>query len=148
MRERGPGTLLLPTDRPVTAPYSFTGTFMRPNEISPGLPRHATGTVPRGVVLITGASSRLGRALPQHVLAAGDRAVLAVRDAGAALPSQVGDPDKAAAAIATAVRLDDPPRLLVLGSDALKGFRAAVAEKTRDADRFETLTLSTDASSD
>jgi NAD(P)-dependent dehydrogenase (short-subunit alcohol dehydrogenase family) len=61
------------------------------------------------------------------------------------LGPQRGAPDRAAAAIVQAVESADPPRLLVLGSDAVGGFRAAAAADARDVDRFERLSRSTDA---
>ncbi len=61
------------------------------------------------------------------------------------LGPQRGSPQKAAAAILRAAQGSSaPPRLLVLGSDALTGFRAAARDDARDVDRFEQLTLSTD----
>lgn len=62
-----------------------------------------------------------------------------------ALGVQRGDPVKAAAAIFAAVEHPEPPRLLVLGTDALGGFHAAAGDAARDVERFEHLTRSTDA---
>ncbi|PZF56324.1 short-chain dehydrogenase/reductase [Curtobacterium sp. MCSS17_008] len=67
------------------------------------------------------------------------------RSGGAALSAQRGDPAKAAAAILEAVEHREPPKLLVLGTDALGGFQAAAGEAAEDVDRFEHLTRSTDA---
>lgn len=64
-----------------------------------------------------------------------------------ALGPQRGDPAKAAAAIVEAVEAADPPKLLVLGTDALAGYRAAADDDARDVARFEPLTRSTDADS-
>ncbi|MCI0142642.1 SDR family NAD(P)-dependent oxidoreductase [Arthrobacter bambusae] len=64
---------------------------------------------------------------------------------GNSAPSpQRGAPDQAAAAILHAAEDVKPPKLLVLGSDALDGFRAAAADAARDVDRFEQLSRSTD----
>jgi NAD(P)-dependent dehydrogenase (short-subunit alcohol dehydrogenase family) len=64
-----------------------------------------------------------------------------------ALGPQRGAPAKAATAILRAVEDTEPPKLLVLGSDALAGFRAAADDDARDIDRFEQLSRSTDATS-
>jgi hypothetical protein len=61
------------------------------------------------------------------------------------LSPQRGSPKKAAAAILQAVEDTEPPMLLVLGSDALAGFRAAAAETADDVNRFDQLSRSTDA---
>jgi hypothetical protein len=45
---------------------------------------------------------------------------------------QRGAPDKAAAAILQAAENSEPPKLLLLGSDALGGFRAAADDAARD----------------
>jgi NAD(P)-dependent dehydrogenase (short-subunit alcohol dehydrogenase family) len=65
---------------------------------------------------------------------------------GADAPSpQRGDPAKAAAAILDAVTRPEPPRLLVLGTDALDGFHTAADSDAGDVARFEHLSRSTDA---
>jgi len=64
-----------------------------------------------------------------------------------ALGPQRGDPEKAAAAILEAATHPEPPKLLVLSTDALGGFHAAAEDAARDVDRFEHLTRSTDADS-
>jgi hypothetical protein len=64
------------------------------------------------------------------------------------LGEQRGDPAKAAAAILAAVEHLEPPKLLVLGSDALGGFHAAAGDAARDVERFEYLTRSTDLERD
>jgi NAD(P)-dependent dehydrogenase (short-subunit alcohol dehydrogenase family) len=69
------------------------------------------------------------------------------RTGAPALGPQRGAPDKAAAAIVQAAEDIEPPKLLVLGSDALAGFRAAADDDAGDIDRFELLSRSTDASS-
>ena len=58
---------------------------------------------------------------------------------------QRGDPVKAAQAILTAAAEPAPPALLLLGSDALAGYRAQAQAERDDIDRYEQLTLSTDA---
>jgi NAD(P)-dependent dehydrogenase (short-subunit alcohol dehydrogenase family) len=65
-----------------------------------------------------------------------------------ALGEQRGDPAKAAAAILAAVEHPEPPKLLVLGTDALGGFHAAAGDAARDVERFEHLTRSTDVEQD
>lgn len=67
------------------------------------------------------------------------------RTGTAKLGPQRGAPERAAAAILRAVEDAEPPKLLVLGSDALGGFRSAAADAARDVDRFEDLSRSTDA---
>jgi len=66
------------------------------------------------------------------------------RSGDSVLSPQRGSPEKAAAAIVHAAENSEPPKLLVLGSDAVDGFRAAGAENARDVDRFEQLSRSTD----
>lgn len=56
---------------------------------------------------------------------------------------QAGDPSRAAQAIITAAQCQNPPRLLVLGPDAIDGFRASVKELTADVDAWEHTSLST-----
>jgi NAD(P)-dependent dehydrogenase (short-subunit alcohol dehydrogenase family) len=63
------------------------------------------------------------------------------------LGPQRGDPARAADAILHAVEHQDPPKLLVLGTDALEGFRAAAAAEAHDVQRFGHLARSTDATS-
>lgn len=67
------------------------------------------------------------------------------RTGSTALGAQRGDPAKAAAAVLAAVEHPEPPKLLVLGTDALGGFQTAASEAAEDVDRFEHLTRSTDA---
>lgn len=57
--------------------------------------------------------------------------------------SQPGDPVRAAQAIITAVRSPSPPRLLVLGPDALEQFRDTMKELSEDVDAWEQTSLST-----
>jgi NAD(P)-dependent dehydrogenase (short-subunit alcohol dehydrogenase family) len=56
---------------------------------------------------------------------------------------QPGDPARAARAIITAVRSPGPPRLLILGRDALTQFRDATKELSADADAWEQTSLAT-----
>jgi NAD(P)-dependent dehydrogenase (short-subunit alcohol dehydrogenase family) len=56
---------------------------------------------------------------------------------------QPGDPARAARAIITAVGSPDPPRLLVLGPDALERFRDVAKELAADADAWEQVSLGT-----
>ncbi|VTR76013.1 oxidoreductase [Cellulomonas hominis] len=79
-----------------------------------------------------------------HVVIDAYDAVLG-RDGGGGLSPQRGEPLKAAHAILEAVQSPQPPQLLLLGSDALEGFRARALAEAEDVDRFEELTLSTDA---
>jgi NAD(P)-dependent dehydrogenase (short-subunit alcohol dehydrogenase family) len=56
---------------------------------------------------------------------------------------QPGDPARAAHAIITAVGSSSPPRMLVLGPDALACFRDSLKELSADADAWEQTSLST-----
>jgi NAD(P)-dependent dehydrogenase (short-subunit alcohol dehydrogenase family) len=56
---------------------------------------------------------------------------------------QPGDPDRAAEAILAAVAAPEPPALLLLGADALQGFRAVADAEREQLDTWEQLTLST-----
>jgi NAD(P)-dependent dehydrogenase (short-subunit alcohol dehydrogenase family) len=56
---------------------------------------------------------------------------------------QPGDPARAAEAIVAAVRHPAPPRLLILGPDALAQFRDAMKELNADADAWERASLGT-----
>ena len=57
---------------------------------------------------------------------------------------QAGDPVRAAAALITAVESDDPPFLLMLGSDAVGAVRTALDALRADVDTWESLSRSTD----
>jgi NAD(P)-dependent dehydrogenase (short-subunit alcohol dehydrogenase family) len=57
---------------------------------------------------------------------------------------QLGDPDRAAAAVLRILEAEKPPRHLVLGSDALRIVRAARGAVDDDLRTWEELTLSTD----
>jgi len=56
---------------------------------------------------------------------------------------QPGDPARAAQAIITAVQSPSTPLMLVLGADALTGFRDAMKELNADVDAWEQTSLST-----
>lgn len=58
--------------------------------------------------------------------------------------NQNGDPAKAAAALINVVESDETPYLLLLGSDASNGFRAALDALRADADKWESVSRSTD----
>ncbi|GLY76685.1 oxidoreductase [Actinoallomurus iriomotensis] len=62
----------------------------------------------------------------------------------AASGNQLGDPDKAAAAVLRILDEPDPPAHLVLGSDALRLIRGARANLDKDLDTWEELSHSTD----
>ncbi|SDS47701.1 Short-chain dehydrogenase [Friedmanniella luteola] len=57
--------------------------------------------------------------------------------------TQPGDPAKAAAAIIAAVEADEPPTLLVLGQDALNGYRAVLDAQRAQLDAWEGTSAST-----
>ena len=57
---------------------------------------------------------------------------------------QLGDPRKAAQALLQLIAMPAPPRQLLLGSDALQLVRGRLAGATREIERWETLTRSTD----
>jgi NAD(P)-dependent dehydrogenase (short-subunit alcohol dehydrogenase family) len=58
--------------------------------------------------------------------------------------TQAGDPAKAALAIITAVEHPTPPGFLLLGSDAVAGYRWAAEARTAEISEWETLSASTD----
>jgi NAD(P)-dependent dehydrogenase (short-subunit alcohol dehydrogenase family) len=57
--------------------------------------------------------------------------------------TQPGDPARAAQAIITAVEAPDSPFLLLLGKDALAGFRAVIDAQDKELEAWEELSLST-----
>ena len=59
---------------------------------------------------------------------------------------QTGDPAKAALAMLAIVDAEEPPTHLLLGSDALSFVRAKLEALQKDIDRWEALSMSTDAS--
>lgn len=60
---------------------------------------------------------------------------------------QPGDPAKAATAIIAAVEADEPPAFLLLGSDALGGYRKAQEARTAEIAAWEKTSTSTDLES-
>ena len=58
--------------------------------------------------------------------------------------TQSGDPAKAAAAIVTVVDSDEPPLLLLLGTDAVDGFAAVEKAQRADVDAWHGLSVGTD----
>lgn len=58
--------------------------------------------------------------------------------------NQLGDPAKAAAAVLQVLDSTDPPRHLVLGSDALRLIRAARQTVDQEVDKWESLSRTTD----
>jgi NAD(P)-dependent dehydrogenase (short-subunit alcohol dehydrogenase family) len=61
--------------------------------------------------------------------------------------AQAGDPARGVQAILTAVGADDPPRRLLLGTDALKLARAAEEARAAELERWADLSASTDYAS-
>jgi NAD(P)-dependent dehydrogenase (short-subunit alcohol dehydrogenase family) len=57
--------------------------------------------------------------------------------------TQPGDPARAAQAIITAVEAPDSPLLLLLGKDALAGFRAVIDAQDKELEAWQELSLST-----
>ena len=57
--------------------------------------------------------------------------------------TQPGDPDKAATAIIGAVEAEKPPFMLILGDDALGGFRQALQGLLDEADTWADVSRST-----
>jgi NAD(P)-dependent dehydrogenase (short-subunit alcohol dehydrogenase family) len=58
--------------------------------------------------------------------------------------TQPGDPEKAATAIIDVVQSPEPPFMLVLGPDALRGFRDALDALAADLDAWEATSMGTD----
>jgi NAD(P)-dependent dehydrogenase (short-subunit alcohol dehydrogenase family) len=58
--------------------------------------------------------------------------------------TQAGDPAKAATAIITAVEQPQPPGFLLLGSDALSGYRHRAEARIAEVEEWEKLSASTD----
>jgi NAD(P)-dependent dehydrogenase (short-subunit alcohol dehydrogenase family) len=87
-----------------------------------------------------------GRSLQQSRAAIADYADTAGRrrkEHDTAHGTQPGDPARAAQAIITAVEAPDSPFLLLLGKDALAGFRAVVEAQDKELEAWEELSLST-----
>jgi hypothetical protein len=58
--------------------------------------------------------------------------------------TQAGDPAKAATAIVTAVEQSQPPGFLLLGSDALSGYRQRAQARIAEVAAWEKLSASTE----
>ena len=87
-----------------------------------------------------------GRSLQQAREAIADYADTAGRrrkEHDTAHGTQPGDPARAAQAIITAVEAPDSPLLLLLGKDALAGFRAVIDAQDKELEAWEELSLST-----
>ena len=87
-----------------------------------------------------------GRSLHQSRDAISDYAETAGRrrkEHDTAHGTQPGDPARAAQAIITAVEAPDSPFLLLLGKDALDGFRAVVDATEQDLDAWQELSVGT-----
>ena len=61
---------------------------------------------------------------------------------------QLGDPARATDALRKLVASDNPPRVLLLGSDAVERWRAMNGELTSDIDAWQGVSVSTDFSND
>jgi len=88
-----------------------------------------------------------GRSLQQSAEAIGDYADTAgkrrIENSAADHGSQPGDPAKAAEAMISAVESEQPPFMLVLGDDAVNGFRAALGALLAEVDEWEVVSRST-----
>jgi NAD(P)-dependent dehydrogenase (short-subunit alcohol dehydrogenase family) len=87
-----------------------------------------------------------GRSLQQSRDAIADYADTAGRrrkEHDTAHGTQPGDPARAAQAIITAVEAPDSPLLLLLGKDALAGFRAVIDAQDKELEAWQELSLST-----
>ena len=87
-----------------------------------------------------------GRSLQQAREAIADYADTAGRrrkEHDTAHGTQPGDPARAAQAIITAVEAPDSPLLLLLGKDALAGFRAVIDAQDKELEAWQELSLST-----
>jgi NAD(P)-dependent dehydrogenase (short-subunit alcohol dehydrogenase family) len=78
-------------------------------------------------------------AIPDYAETAGKRR----KEVDTAHGTQPGDPAKAAEAIVAAVEGSAPPALLLLGADALSGYRAVLDAQRAEAEAWEATTLST-----
>lgn len=87
-----------------------------------------------------------GRSLTQSAEAIGAYAETAGQrriERGTGHGTQAGDPAKAAQAIITAVEAPDTPFLLMLGEDALNGFRYVSDAQSAEVEKWQTLTVGT-----
>ncbi len=90
-----------------------------------------------------------GRSLQQSATVIADYAETAGKrrkEVDTAHGTQPGDPARAARAIITAVEAAEPPALLVLGPDALRGIRGVFDAQLAELDDWEATSLSTDLS--
>jgi len=88
-----------------------------------------------------------GRSLQQSATVIADYAETAGKrrkEVDTAHGTQPGDPARAAAAIITAVEDDEPPALLMLGTDALKAIRGVVNAQLAELKGWENTSLGTD----
>ena len=88
-----------------------------------------------------------GRSLTQSAAALDDYAETAGlrrKERDTSHGTQLGDPAKAATALLEAVAAPEPPAFLLLGSDALAGYRWVAATRTAEIAKWEDLTTSTD----
>jgi NAD(P)-dependent dehydrogenase (short-subunit alcohol dehydrogenase family) len=87
-----------------------------------------------------------GRSLQQSATAIADYADTAGRrrkENDTTHGTQQGDPAKAAQAIITALESEQPPSLLVLGEDAVAGFRGVLDDQRAEFEAWEPTSLST-----
>ena len=90
-----------------------------------------------------------GRSLQQSATVIADYAETAGKrrkEVDTAHGTQPGDPARAARAIIAAVEAAEPPALLVLGPDALRGIRGVLDAQLAELDDWEATSLSTDLS--
>ncbi len=90
-----------------------------------------------------------GRSLTQSATPIGDYADTAGKrrkEHDTVHGTQAGDPAKAAVAIITAVEQPQPPGFLLLGSDALSGYRQRAQARIAEVAEWEKLSVSTDYS--
>ena len=88
-----------------------------------------------------------GRSLTQSATTIDDYADTAGKrrkEVDTAHGTQAGDPAKAATAIISAVERPTPPAFLLLGSDALAGYRRVAEARAAEIAEWETLSASTD----
>jgi NAD(P)-dependent dehydrogenase (short-subunit alcohol dehydrogenase family) len=103
---------------------------------------HVTGIEP-GSFRTDWAGRSMTRA--ERTIADYDEVFEPIRDARrAASGRQLGDPARAAEAVLRILDVPEPPRHLVLGSDALRMVRAGRAALDHDIDAWEDLSRSTD----
>jgi NAD(P)-dependent dehydrogenase (short-subunit alcohol dehydrogenase family) len=87
-----------------------------------------------------------GRSLTQSATVIDDYAGTAGKrriEAGTGHGTQPGDPAKAAAALIDAVTAPEPPAFLLLGQDALTGYRATLDARLQEVAAWETVSSST-----